>query len=139
MAQYSPDLLAALRQRYEQTDQPMYALAEEFGIGITTLQTLARKNGWSPRSQRLRGCPPAMTLALPPPARGRACPRLDRGAPPEAESEGGRAGVDAESGFEVTPTPTLPLLGGGRTRRGVVLPRKGGGMRWGSMRIASSP
>jgi hypothetical protein len=119
MAQYSPELLAALRQRYEQTDQPMTALAAEFGIGITTLQTLVRKNGWSPRSQRLRHCPPLLEPSLPPPERGRACPRLDRGAPAEAESDGGRVGIDAEFDseasptHEATPSPTLPLAGGG--------------------------
>jgi hypothetical protein len=53
-------MLPALRHRYEETDQPMNALAAAFGIGVTTLQTLARKNGWSPRSQRLRECPPLM-------------------------------------------------------------------------------
>jgi hypothetical protein len=62
MARYSPELLAALRRRYEDTDQPMNALAADFGIGITTLQTLVRKQGWTQRSQRLRVCPPAMRL-----------------------------------------------------------------------------
>jgi len=62
MARYSPELLAALRYRYEQTDQPMNALAADFGIGITTLQSLVRKNGWTPRSQRMRDCPPSVRL-----------------------------------------------------------------------------
>jgi len=93
MAQYSPELLAALRQRYEQTDQPMHALAAEFRIGITTLQSLVRKNGWSPRSQRLRHCPPVLAAPLPP----------------------ADAGVDLEviPSHEVTPSPTLPLARGG--------------------------
>ena len=60
MATYSPELLAALRQRYEDTDQPMTAIAAEFGLGITTLQTLVRKNDWTPRSKRLRHCPPSL-------------------------------------------------------------------------------
>ena len=77
MARYSPDLLAALRLRYEDTDQPMNALAAEFQIGVTTLQTLARKNGWTPRSQRLRHCPPLLAAPLLPPENGR----------PEAEAE----------------------------------------------------
>ncbi len=62
MATYSPELLAALRHRYEQTDQPMNALAADFGIGITTLQTLVRKNGWTQRSKRMRDCPSALQL-----------------------------------------------------------------------------
>src|SRR4029079_15315129 len=36
----------------------------------------------------------------------------------------------------MTPTPTLPLSGGGRTCRTAFLPLKGGGMWWGS---ASTP
>ena len=93
MAQYSPELLAALRQRYEQTDQPMHALAAEFRIGITTLQSLVRKNGWSPRSQRLRHCPPVLAAPLPP----------------------ADAGVDLEviPTHEVTPSPILSLARGG--------------------------
>jgi hypothetical protein len=62
MAQYSPEFLAALRYRYEQTDQPMHALAADFGIGVTTLQNLVRKNGWTPRSRRLRHRPLSMLL-----------------------------------------------------------------------------
>jgi hypothetical protein len=62
MARYSPELLAAIRYRYEDTDQPMTGLAADFDIGITTLQTLVRKNGWTPRSQRLRDCPSAVRL-----------------------------------------------------------------------------
>lgn len=62
MARYTPEFLAAARHGYEDTDQPMTALAADFGIGITTLQTLVRKNGWSPRSQRLRECPPSVRL-----------------------------------------------------------------------------
>ena len=77
MARYSPELLAALRHRYEDTDQPMNALAAEFEIGVTTLQTLARKNGWTPRSQRLRHCPPLLAAPLLPPEHGG----------PEAEAE----------------------------------------------------
>jgi Protein of unknown function (DUF2927) len=36
----------------------------------------------------------------------------------------------------MTPTPTLPLSGGGRRHRTVFLPLKGGGMKWGSILIA---
>lgn len=62
MARYSPELLAVLRHRYEDTDQPMHSIAAEFKIGITTLQTLVRKECWSKRSQRKRDCPPATAL-----------------------------------------------------------------------------
>jgi predicted benzoate:H+ symporter BenE len=38
MARYTEDFLAAARQGYENTDQPMRELARELGIGITTRQ-----------------------------------------------------------------------------------------------------
>ncbi|MEJ2379132.1 MAG: hypothetical protein P8Y53_22160 [Pseudolabrys sp.] len=63
MARYSPELLAALRQRYEGTDQPMRQLARDFGIGISTLSALVEKEGWLKRSQRPRGSPAAPRLA----------------------------------------------------------------------------
>ena len=97
MARYSPDLLAALRYRYEQTDQPMNALAADFEIGITTLQTLVRKNGWTQRSKRMRDCPPSVHL-------------LEEA---EALVASLPVGNEATPTLEATPTPTLPLLGGG--------------------------
>ena len=54
MAHYAPEFLAAVRHRYEKTDQPMIEMAREFGIGITTLQVMVDKQGWEKRSQRLR-------------------------------------------------------------------------------------
>lgn len=95
MATYSPELLAALRQRYEDTDQPMNALAAEFGVGITTLQTLVRKNGWTQRSKRMRDCPPALRLLEEAQALVASLPERETPAP------------------QATPTPTLPLAGGG--------------------------
>jgi hypothetical protein len=95
MARYSPELLAALRYRYEQTDEPMTALAAECGIGITTLQTLVRKNGWTPRSKRMRDCPPAVRLL-------EEAEKLVAALPQRESSEP-----------EATPTPTLPLAGAG--------------------------
>lgn len=86
MAHYAPEFLAALRQRYEGTDQPMRALALEFGIGISTLSALVEKQGWRKRSLRPRGSPGAPRIAeaaalmatLPPRASGDA----DADAPP---------------------------------------------------------
>jgi hypothetical protein len=62
MVQYTAEFLAAARHGYENTDQPMRELARELGIGLTTLSTLAEKNGWAKRSQRQRGLSPAMQL-----------------------------------------------------------------------------
>jgi hypothetical protein len=101
MARYSPELLAALRTRYEQTDLPMNALAAEFGIGVTTLQTLARKNGWSPRSQRMRECPPLMQL------------QEDTAALVAALPERAIEAQQVTPSHNATPSPTLPLSGGG--------------------------
>lgn len=63
MARYTPEFLAALRQRYEQTDQPMRALALEFGIGISTLSAIVEREGWVKRSQRQRGASAAAALS----------------------------------------------------------------------------
>lgn len=62
MARYTPEFLAAARHGYENTDQPMTALAAGLGIGITTLQSLVRKHGWTQRSKRMRDSPPALQL-----------------------------------------------------------------------------
>jgi hypothetical protein len=62
MAHYAPEFLAAVRHRYEKTDQPMIEMAREFGLGMTTLQVMVDKQGWEKRSQRLRGLPPALRL-----------------------------------------------------------------------------
>jgi hypothetical protein len=108
MARYSPELLAALRYRYEQTGQPMNALAAEFEIGVTTLQTLARKNGWMPRSQRLRQCPPAMRLLDEAEALTASLPL------PEMARVGVNAAVALETTHvqDATASPILPLAGG---------------------------
>jgi hypothetical protein len=94
MARYSPELLAAIRYRYEDTDQPMTGLAADFDIGITTLQTLVRKNGWTPRSQRLRDCPSALRLL--------------------EDAQGLAAAPSGEDrGPQQSPGPTLPASGSG--------------------------
>jgi len=63
MVRYAEDFLAALRQRYEQTDQPMRSLAREFSIGISTLSSLVERHGWVKRSQRKRGRPEATLVS----------------------------------------------------------------------------
>jgi hypothetical protein len=106
MAQYSPEFLAALRYRYEQTDQPMTALAADFGIGITTLQNLVRKHGWTQRSRRLRDCLPSMRLleeaqalaaSMPSPECASARPGRDAGAHGQPVPAAGDAGAAAAS------------------------------------------
>ncbi len=80
MARYTDEFLAAAKHGYEDTDQPMRALARDLGIGISTLSTLAEKNGWKKRSARLREKPStfgltaeaeALMASLPPQASAR--------------------------------------------------------------------
>ncbi|MBI2713498.1 MAG: hypothetical protein HYX37_03460 [Rhizobiales bacterium] len=138
MARYTPEFLAAARHGYENTDQPMTALAADLGIGITTLQSLVRKHGWTQRSQRMRDSPPAIRLLEqarelaaqeppspdPPSLRGvyhRAGLRPDPlgGRVSESAIASATAGDPSPplatlvEGGEQTPTPTLPLAGGG--------------------------
>ncbi len=134
MAHYSPEFLAAVRHRYEKTDQPMIEMAREFGIGITTLQVMVDKQGWEKRSQRLRGLPRAVRLereaealaagglSSPPPERGRS----DAGAC--AASGGGRVGVNGttEQIESRQTTPTFPLSRGGREAAPLAAPAGGG-------------
>ncbi len=62
MTRYTDEFLAAVRHRYEDTDQPLRLIVAEFEIGMTTLQTLVQKNGWAKRSQRARNLRPASRL-----------------------------------------------------------------------------
>jgi hypothetical protein len=110
MARYSPELLAVLRTRYEDTDQPMNALAADFEIGITTLQTLVRKNGWTPRSQRLRDCPPSVRLLEESETLVATLPERESPKP------------EATPTHVATPTPTLSLAGGGSEAVPVAMP-----------------
>jgi hypothetical protein len=62
MARYTEAVVAALRQRYENTDQLMTSIAAEFGIGLRTLGRMAHTQGWRKRSLRTRGLPIAVQL-----------------------------------------------------------------------------
>lgn len=122
MARYTPEFLAAARHGYENTDQPMTALAADFGIGITTLQSLVRKHGWTQRSQRMRDSPPAIrllgeaeALVASLPERGNAS-RAATPFPSIALSEGGSEAAAANEPaaasvpITATPAPTVPSL-----------------------------
>lgn len=115
MARYTPEFLATLRRRYEQTDQPMRALAAEFEIGISTLSSLVEKQGWAKRSLRQRDCPPTLREVLTQ-AEALAAEALParsggEGASPDAS----RVKGSNPSSPEQTLTPTLPLSGEGDT------------------------
>ncbi len=107
---YTPDLMADGRRRYEQTPEPVEAIAFDFGCHKATLQRLANREGW------VRFAPPPHDLS---PAA-----KLMRAA--ERLAEGGRVGVPGA--LEATPTLTLPLSGGGDAEAvPQALPSPGGG------------
>ncbi len=126
MAQYTEEFLAAARHGYENTDQPMRELARELGIGITTLSTLAEKNGWAKRSKRRRGLPPAMQLLAEAQALAKASAHSRASGNPEEELGPRFRGDEREESalppsllsekMPPTPDPSPPvaaLLGGG--------------------------
>jgi transposase-like protein len=62
MAQYSAELLAALRHRYEQTTQSERSIALEFAIAASTLRGIAARQGWVRPPPPVRDLQPAMRL-----------------------------------------------------------------------------
>ncbi len=63
MVRYAPELIAAVRRRYEETDQPMPAIAVECGMSLRALHRMVEREGWSKRSDRPpRTLPPAARL-----------------------------------------------------------------------------
>jgi hypothetical protein len=62
MTRYTPEFIAALRHRYEDTDQPLRLIVAEFKISETALYKLIQKEGWTLRSRRMRDVRPASRL-----------------------------------------------------------------------------
>jgi transposase-like protein len=62
MARYSPEFLAALRQRYEQTHESERSLAAAFDIGATTVRRIAERHGWKRPPTPVKGLSPSMAL-----------------------------------------------------------------------------
>ena len=62
MARYTPELLAALRRRYEQTRQSERSIARDFGLPNSTLRHIASKEGWRRPPEPMRDLEPAMRL-----------------------------------------------------------------------------
>ena len=107
----TPELLADIRHRYEHTPESFSTMAADLGCSIETVRNIAKREGWVHYQPPPRDLSPAAKLlaraeklaAEPPPKRGR------------SPSEARRVGVEASAAFplEETPTPTLPLSGGG--------------------------
>jgi len=105
MVRYAEDFLAALRQRYEQTDQPMRSLAREFSIGISTLSAIVERHGWVKRSQRKRGRPEASLVSE--------AQALMESLPTRAGAATANEAALLALERNLTPSPSLPLAGGG--------------------------
>lgn len=85
---FTGSVIAAVRQRYEETDQLIVSIAAEFGVGERTIGRWISAHGWRKRSLRTRGLPVALQLLE------------------EAKKL-------AASSQEAPPTPTLPFSGRG--------------------------
>lgn len=62
---FSQELLDNIRRRYEDTDEPVAALAVDMGIRPSSVIRKARKLGWNLRKDRPpRGLPPALRVEI---------------------------------------------------------------------------
>lgn len=52
MPGYTPRFLAAVKRRYEDTDEPMPTIAFDFGISLRTLHRMVEREGWRKRGDR---------------------------------------------------------------------------------------
>jgi transposase-like protein len=120
MARYSPELIAAIRHDYENTDKSLARIAADHGVSERSVNRMRDREGWARRSERVRHLPPAMQ------ALREATELLAEGAsPPATRTVVGRGGERSEPGWGValanlppTPDPSPPLAtlaGGGAT------------------------
>jgi hypothetical protein len=61
-ARFTDSVVAAVRRRYEDTDQLVISIAAEFGVGERTINRWIAAHGWRKRSLRTRGLPVALQL-----------------------------------------------------------------------------
>jgi hypothetical protein len=59
---FTDSVVAAVRRRYEDTDQLIVSIAAEFGVGERTIGRWISAHGWRKRSLRTRGLPVAVQL-----------------------------------------------------------------------------
>lgn len=94
LARYTPRFLAAIKRRYEDTDEPMPSIAFHYGISLRTLHRMVEREGWHKRGDRPpKDLTPADLLA-------EAADALARGEPAEAflrEYEERRHALDPSS------------------------------------------
>ena len=62
---YTPEALADIRHRYEDTDEPQWSIAADYGIHRRTLSKLAHDQGWKLRTERPpRDVPPDLRALI---------------------------------------------------------------------------
>lgn len=62
MTRFTLDFVAAVRHRYEDTDQPLRLIFAEFKLGSNALYKMVQDGHWTLRSERMRKLPPAARL-----------------------------------------------------------------------------
>jgi transposase-like protein len=62
MAQFSPEVRASARHQYEETDKPIRQIAHDHATSQRTINRWRDEDGWTRRSDQLRGLPAATRL-----------------------------------------------------------------------------
>jgi hypothetical protein len=62
MTRFTPDFVAAVRHRYEDTDQPLRLIFAEFKLSHNALYKMIQDGHWTLRSERTHQLPPATRL-----------------------------------------------------------------------------
>jgi hypothetical protein len=117
---YTPELLANLRHRYEDTEEPIPSIAADAGINRIAFHALRARQGWTKRSDSPRDLTPAMALdaraaALEQALAAAAAARAAAGAAPapgSAQAPAALASFAQERGGAVSPPPASTARGG---------------------------
>jgi hypothetical protein len=100
----TPELLANVRQRYEQTDEPLSTMAADLGCSLETVRNIAKRETWVRYVAPPRDLSPAAKLA----ARAKAL-AAEQGAaaslPPPERGEAGGGRCQRRSDFRSDPPP----------------------------------
>ena len=116
----TPELLADVRRRYEQTDEPLATMAADLGCSLETVRNIGTRENWVRYVRPPHDLTPAArlkvraealakeqgALTLPPRSGG-------EGRPPELAQQATADGVGGEARSQETPTPIPSPQGGG--------------------------
>lgn len=103
---YTPELVAHIRHRYENTDDTLEQIAQDTGVSERAINRMRDREKWPRRSDRpLKGLPPTMRLltkatAMTPAAGGDAIERIQRLVEKELAAE-----EAVRAGLETSPRP----------------------------------